>query len=199
MEPEIFNNLPKVIHWLATALSFSLLLGRIEMTMLPPFAIQDCGENWMDVFGTVKCFVDITGKWLWKTKGQVLGAKKDMAKVRGHHSLPPAQLVQKPTEVGTVWSDPNLTYAHVNPYPMALPLTTVHRKMVVFQKLLYRSHGGVLSLHSSFLCSSAPLSNLLVGAIEWISLLETSWQILGNHRHTCTFRLRAFAVAILSA
>lgn len=121
MEPEIFNNLPNIIHWLDTALSSSLLLGRMDMTMLQPFAIQDCDEEWMDVFDTVECSIDTKGKWLWRTKGQGLGTKKDMAKVRGHHILPPAQPVQKPIEVGTVWGDPILPMHMSTPTPWRCP------------------------------------------------------------------------------
>lgn len=40
------------------ALSFGLLLGGLEMMMLHPFAIQDCGEDQTDVFETVECSID---------------------------------------------------------------------------------------------------------------------------------------------
>lgn len=135
------------------ALSSSLLLGRMEVTVLHPFAIQDCGEDRMDVFETVKWSVDTRENDWEQPRDKVLGAKK----VRGHYSFPPAQLLQKPTEVGAGSGDPSLPCAPGSPTPWPCPYHCIHRRMVMFQKLLYKSYWGILSLHGSFLCSPAPL------------------------------------------
>lgn len=41
--------------------SFGLLLGGMEMMMLHPFAIRDCGEDQMDVFETAECAINVRG------------------------------------------------------------------------------------------------------------------------------------------
>lgn len=159
------------------------------MVVLPPFPSKIVAKTKWTCLKTVKCSVDVRGsdsKW---PRDKVLGAKKNHGQREGT-----PQLRISPAIPETHWGGARLRWPQYylctchRHTPWILPPTIVfNREIVMFQ--IFTGHIGVSwASVAHFSAPLYPFLSILAGAIGWISLWETCWQIWSNHIHPCLLK-----------